>query len=123
MRFPTAISFHGLATSEPLRAEVIERVLQLEHSLDDILACRVVVEADSRWLRQGSHYGVHVRVAMPCYEVEAGGRPASDARHEDPYLTIADTFDALGARLHDFIRRRCANCERHVAARRPGRAI
>jgi microcompartment protein CcmL/EutN len=113
MAFPTAISFHGVAPSDLLRAEVIERARLLENVLGDVLACRVVVEADARHSRRGCHYGVHVRVAMPCHEIEAGGRPVSDAQHQDPYLTLAETFEVLLERMHEFVRRRCLECEHY----------
>lgn len=122
-RFPTAISFHGVAASELLRAEVIERAQQLERVLGDVLACRVVVETDTRQARFGSHYGVHVRVLMPCQEIEAGGGPVVDVRHQDPYLAVADTFELLLARMDEFVRRRCVGCvhfQSHARPRRTG---
>lgn len=113
MGFPIAISFHRTPASEALRAEVMERTRQLERLLDDILACRVVIEADTRRLRQGRHYGVYVRIAMPCHEIEAGGKPIWDDRHADPHVTVADAFDDLRCRLDAFVRQRCLECRHY----------
>lgn len=114
MTFPTAIAFHGVDASDDLRAEVLERVKGLERYVDDILACRVEIQVASRSPRTGGHYGVHVRLAMPCIEIEAGGQAASDAQGDDPYLTVANTFDALNCQIEDFVRRRCKSCRRHA---------
>jgi ribosome-associated translation inhibitor RaiA len=114
MTFPTAIAFHGVDASDDLRAEVLERVKGLERFVDDILACRVEIQVASHSLRAGGHYGVHIRLALPCIEIEAGGRTASDAQGNDPYLTVANTFDALNCQIQDFVHRRCKSCERHA---------
>lgn len=110
MSFPTAITFLRTPALETLRAEIIEQTRALERRLDDILACRVVVEAESRLLQPTPHYGVHVRVAMPCHELEAGGKPVRDRHHADPHLTVAQTFDDLFERLDAFVRLRCSTC-------------
>lgn len=112
MTFPTAIAFHGVEASDALRVDVLERVKSLERFIDDILACRVEIQVASHGRRSGSHYGVHVRLAMPCIEIEAGGTAAPD--EDDPYLTVANTFDALNCQVEDFVRRRCKSCSRYA---------
>ncbi|HSE13719.1 MAG TPA: HPF/RaiA family ribosome-associated protein [Rudaea sp.] len=116
MTFPTAIAFHGVDASDALRAEVLERVKGLERFVDDILACRVEIQVASHGRRSGGHYGVHIRLAMPCIEIEAGGRATADADEDDPYLTVANTFDALNCQIEDFVRRRCKSCSRYTAS-------
>jgi hypothetical protein len=115
MTFPIAISIHGNEPHDKLRAEVIERVVRLESCLDDILACRVLVETTSEPRRGGNYYGVHVRVTLPCFEVEAGGRAIRDLNHLDPFLTTAETFDVLTHRIEEFVRHRCTSCTRYVS--------
>jgi ribosome-associated translation inhibitor RaiA len=112
--FATAITLHGVESSDALRAEVQERVQGLDDLVGDILACRVLIEATSRRLHVDCHYGVYVRITLPCIEIEAGGKPMSDRRHEDPYLTVAETFDVLRYRIEDFARRRCSSCTRYT---------
>lgn len=114
MSFPTAITFHGFESSDTVRADVFERVLQLENVVDDILACRVVVEATSRKLHRGRHYGAHVRLALPCVELSAGGKPTLDPRQEDPLQTVADTFDELTSRVENYVRLHCLSCDRYT---------
>ncbi len=131
MTFPTAIAFHGVDASDELRAEVLERVKGLERFVDDILACRVEIEVAAHSPRISGQYGVHVRLAMPCIEIEAGGRSAPDMADavpgrprggktapatfaDDAYQTVASTFDALNCQIEDFVRRRCKSCPRYA---------
>jgi len=114
MSFPTAIAFHGIEASDALRASVLERVQGLERFVDDILACRVKIDVASQRLHAGSHYGVHIRLALPCIEIEAGGRARLDSDQDDHYLTIADKFEALNCQIEDFVHRRCRSCRRYL---------
>ena len=114
MAFPTAITFHGVQSSDALRADVQERVQHMDNLVGDILACRVLIQSTSRRLHMDCHYGVYVRITLPCIEIEAGGKPRSDRLHEDPYLTVAETFDVLRYRIEDFAHRRCRSCTRYT---------
>jgi hypothetical protein len=73
----------------------------------------VLIEAAPRRLLD-CPYAVHVRIALPCIEIEAGGRPMPDRRREDPQLSVAQTFDVLTYRIKDFVRRRCSSCARYT---------
>jgi hypothetical protein len=57
---------------------------------------------------------VHIRLAMPCIEIEASGRADADADEDDACLTVANTFDALNCQVEDFVRRRCKSCSRYA---------
>ena len=114
MTFPTAISFRGIESSEMLCTDVLERVARLERYLDDVLACRVCVEADPPGGKRGQHYGVFIRVTMPCVELESGGKAIADPAHEDPFRTTEEAFDSLTHRVEDFVRRRCSTCTRYA---------
>lgn len=113
MTFPTAVAFQGLEASDALRADVLERVQGLERFVDDILACRVKIDVASQRLHGGNHYGVQIRLALPCIEIAAGGRASLDSGQDDPYLTIAHTFGALNCQIEDFVQRRCRSCARY----------
>lgn len=113
MTFPIAIDFRGVKSPATLRDEVLERAARLEAIIDDVLACRVVVEGAFRAPFRCNRYGVYVRVAMPRVEIEAGGRPNAGAHGQDPYLTVEETFDVLTARVREFVRRRCVACARY----------
>ena len=111
MQIPTAISFRGLAASEALRSEIVEHVRRTGCVLEDILACRVLVESDAHGVHPGSDYAVHVRMTMPCIELEAGGA-ARPLHRRDPHLAVMDAFAELSAHLDAFIAQRCRACLR-----------
>jgi ribosome-associated translation inhibitor RaiA len=116
MTFPIAVAFHGIEPSDALRRDVLARAQGLERLLGDIIACRVVIEATSRRLPH-SRYGVHIRLAMPCIEIDAGGNPTSGFLQDDPHLTVAEAFDVLTCRLENFVCRRCVSCARYRETR------
>jgi hypothetical protein len=118
MTFPIAIAFHGIEPSDDLRTDVLERARCLERFVDDILACRVVIEATSRKMHASRHYGVYIRLAMPCIEIDAGGKPILDPRRVDPFLTVSDTFDVLTCRLENYVEQRCKSCNRYESTGR-----
>lgn len=109
MQVPTAISFRGVAESEALRSEIIEHVRLTTRVLEDILACRIVIDCESIGVHGGGRYAAYVRLAMPCIEIEGGER---GERRPDPRLAVADAFAELGARLDAFVARRCRTCMR-----------
>lgn len=118
MTFPIAMAFRGIAPSDALRLDVFERAQRLEHVLDDILACRVVIEATSRRLPGSSRYSVQIRLAMPCIEIAAGGMLT-----DNPHLTVAEAFDVLTSRLESFVCQRCMGCPRYVETHPKRKAI
>ena len=114
MTFPTAIAFNGVKSSPELCASVVGRLQQLETHLGDILACRVDVDATSLHFAGHLRYGVHVRLALPCIEIEAGGKPDAQAAANDPFQTVAGTFDVLTRRIEEYVQRRCRGCRHHA---------
>ena len=118
MTFPIAIALRRVESPDALRADVQERAEHLARFVDDILACRVLIEAAPRRRHMDCRYGVHVRIALPCIEIEAGGWPVSERRHADPHVTVAETFDVLTQRIEDFVRRRCGSCAIYEGALR-----
>jgi hypothetical protein len=117
MKFPTAIALHGFGASDALRREVFERAQYLDSLIDDVLACRVSIEPDARRLHRGCRYRVHIRVALPCTEIEASGSLTACSPEQDVHASVADTFDALAARIDDYIQRRCRACDRFASMR------
>lgn len=114
MRTPLEISFHGIAASPALRDAITDRVAKLERLAPDIISCRVTVEYDGRRHRQGNLYRLNVRMVLPGGELYAGHSPRANAAHEDPYVAVRDTFDALRRQLEDHLRRVRGDVKRHA---------
>lgn len=106
MTIPTSVTFRGMAASAPLREKIKERAQWLDRFAEDILACNVVVSACERKHQQGNRYNVHAAATLRDRTIETGRTPSPDASHEDAYLAVAHTFDALRRRIEDHVRRR-----------------
>lgn len=117
MAIPTTVTFHGLKRSEALEAAVFEYVNRLEHFADDIVSCRVVITSVERRHHQGNRFNVHMHLSMHGREIEAGHTPTPDSTHEDPYVALSQTFDALRRRVEDYVRHRRGDIKSH--AQRP----
>jgi putative sigma-54 modulation protein len=82
------VSFHGLARSEALESDIRARAAKLESFHPRLQSLHVVVEMESRHMRQGEHVAVRVD-AHP-----AGHEPCVwRASHEDAGVAVRDAFD------------------------------
>lgn len=114
MTFALAVTFDGIEPSDALRANVIERAGRLERFAGDIINCHVVVvAAASHRQQQGNAFGIHIRLTLRGGEIEVGGH-ATPGRHEDPYVAVADTFDALRRRIEDRVRQGRGDAKKHA---------
>ena len=116
MTIPTSVTFHGMDVSEALHAKIEERAQRLGRFAEDILSCNVVVGACEHKHRQGNRYNVRALVTLRDGTIEAGHTPSPDSSHEDAYLAVAHTFDALRRRIEDHVRRRRGDIKSHAVA-------
>lgn len=114
MTIPTSITFRGMAASEALRARIEERVQRLDRFAEDILACNVVVSACEHKHHHGNRYNVRASVTLRDCTIEAGHTPSPDFSHQDAYLAVTQTFDALRRRVEDHVRRRRGDVKSHA---------
>jgi ribosomal subunit interface protein len=115
MTIRASITFRGMAASEALRARIEEHAQRLERFAEDILACNVVVSACEHKHHHGNRYNVRASVTLRDCTIEAGHTPSPDISHEDAYLAVTQTFDALHRRVEDHVRRRRGDVKSHAA--------
>lgn len=120
MPIPTDVTFQGIPASDALRASIIERVDRLSRQAPGALACHVTVSLEGQRRHQGNLYRVHARLVLPRGELNAGTSPPADTSHEDPYVAVRDTFDALRRQMEDFIRRERGDVKKHEDRRSEG---
>jgi cold shock CspA family protein len=120
---PTQITFHGLAASAALEAEIRERVAWLEQFHAGIVRCRVVVEVPHRHRRRGQHVHVRIELTVPdaapivvSHEPSRNGALKSteeethhkgtevDGVHRYAHVAVHEAFDAARRRLQDVAR-------------------
>jgi ribosome-associated translation inhibitor RaiA/cold shock CspA family protein len=113
MKLPLQITFRHMQPSEAVEADIREHAGQLDRFADDIMSCRVVFEAPHHHHRKGNLYHVSIDVKIPDHELAVTNEHDLNHAHEDPYVAIRDTFDALRRRLQDLERRKRGKVKHH----------
>lgn len=103
-----------MPASEALRAKIEERARRLDRYAEDLLSCAVVVNACEHRHHQGNRYNIRASVTLHDGTIEAGHTPSPDSSHEDAYLAVTHTFDALRRRIEDHVRRRRGDIKAHA---------
>lgn len=114
MQTPLQISFHQMAPSPDLDAEVRRWVDELEAISDRIVSCHVVIEAPHRH-HQGGLFAVRVDLGVPGEHLVAGRSPAEHAAHADAHVAVRDAFRAVRRQLEDHVRRARGEVKNHSA--------
>lgn len=116
MILPIQITFHNVDKSDALEARIRETAKKLDQFHEDIMSCRVVVEAPHKRHRQGTLYHLRIDVSVPGKELVVDREPGDRNAHEDPYVMVRDAFDAMARKLKDFDRRRHGVVKTDIAA-------
>lgn len=109
MKQPFQLIFRNIQPSSAVEAKVRVRVDKLDGICEHILTCRVVVEERHRHHHHGNLFHVGVVLTVPTSEL------AAHAEHEDVYVAIRDSFDAIRRQLEDYARRRRGEVKTHAA--------
>lgn len=119
MHLPMQITFRHMEHSPALEAKIHELAKRLDRYSQEVMSCRVVVEAPHKHHRQGTLYSVRIEVAVPDEKLLATRDPAQDHAHEDVYVSIRDAFDAMRRQLEEYARKRRGEVKRRQPAK-PG---
>ena len=113
MQLPLQIRFHNLESSDAVESNVRKHAEQLERYCDDIISCRVTIEAPHKHHHQGNMYQITVDARTPGDESVASRAPAQQHAHEDVYVAIRDAFDAVQRQLQDHQRKKRGMVKSH----------
>jgi len=106
MQAPLQITFRNMDSSEALEAEIRRRVDKLSKTYEQIVSCRVVVEAPPQHRRKGGLFKVGIDITCPEGKVMVNREPsARDHSHEDVYVALRDAANAAGRQLEEYNRR------------------
>jgi ribosomal subunit interface protein len=114
MQLPVQITFRHMDSSDAVAARIRQRTEELERFFDRIISCRVVVECRHSRRQQGNLYRVRVDLKVPGDEIVVGRDPAAHHAHEDVYVAIRDSFDAIRRLLEDHVRRGRGDVKLHT---------
>lgn len=114
MSNPVQITFRNMDHSPAVEDKVRELAERLEHYFDDIMSCRVVVEAHHHHHHKGNLYHARIDLTVPDAELVFSREPAQHQAHQDVYVAIRDAFNGIRRQLEDHARKRRGDIKRHA---------
>ncbi len=108
MEMQLQITSRNIDLSEAIETELRKRTEKLNKFYHRIIRCRIVVESPQRRHHQGKLYKVNIDISVPGGELVVRKKP-----HEDLYVSIRDSFDAMRRKLEDFARRQRGDVKQH----------
>lgn len=98
MKLSLQITARDFELTDAIKAEITEKVEKLENFCDQIIKCRVVVEAPHRHSHDGRLYNVNIDLKMPGTEIVIKREP-----NEDLYVALRDSFNAAKRKVEEVI--------------------
>lgn len=114
MQLPLQVTFRHMETSDALLADIEEKADKLDRFSDQIMACRVVVEAPHQHHRKGKVYHISIDLTVPGGEIVASRTAEENAAHEDVYVAVRDAFNAIQRQLEDYVRKQRHKVKQHT---------
>ena len=106
MQQPLQITFNNMKPSSAVETKIRERVERLAKRYDQIMGCRVVVEAPHRRHHKGGLYHVRIDLILPDSDLVVNRRSDQHHAHEDVYVAVRDAFNAVRRQLVSYVKRR-----------------
>jgi cold shock CspA family protein/ribosome-associated translation inhibitor RaiA len=110
---PIQVTFQNLEHSDFIEAEVRKKAEALDRFSDQIMSCRVVVEAPHAHHRKGKIYAVRIDLTVVGGELAVSHDGPLDHAHEDVHVAIRDAFLAATRQLQDYERKRQRRTKTH----------
>ena len=105
MKLPLQITFRNLEPTESLEADIRKKAEKLDIFHEQIMSCRVVLEANHNHKHHGNLYHLIIDIKVPGGEIVVSKDSHDKHSHEDVYVAIRDAFDAARRQLEDRNRR------------------
>jgi cold shock CspA family protein/ribosome-associated translation inhibitor RaiA len=115
MQIPLEILFRNMDPSPTVEAAIRERAEKLDRFADQIMSCRVTVEAPHKHSAKGKQYHVVVDMRVPGGELVVSRDPGRQQAHEDVYVAVRDAFNAARRQLQNYVRVRRGKVKAHEA--------
>lgn len=98
----TQVVFRGIDHSQAVEEAVHKRAEKLERYSDQIQSLRVTVESPHNHQHKGKVYHVGVEAVIPNHDIVVNHEQHDKHSHEDIYVAIRDTFDAVERQIKEF---------------------
>ena len=97
----TQVLFRGVDHSDAVEEAAQKRAEKLERYSDQIQSLRVTVESPHNNHHKGKVYRVGVEAFIPNHDIVVNHDQHDKHAHEDIYVAIRDTFDAVERRIKE----------------------
>ncbi len=108
MKIPLQITARNFDLTETIEDAIREKARKLDLFYDQIMRCRVLVEAPHRRRHKGVLYNTRIDITVPDKEIVIKREP-----HEDLYVSIGDAFRAAQRQIEDYDRERRRKVKYH----------
>ncbi len=99
MKHPVKITFRDIDPSPAITEHIEKLTADLDSVFHSITSCQVTVEAPHRHKNQGKLYHVSILMRVPEGELVVSRGNDENHAHEDVYVAIRDSFDAIKRQL------------------------
>lgn len=117
-RVPLQITFRGMEHSDAVAHHVAEKLDKLRRMEPRVIGCRVTLEALPTSTK-GSLFTAHTRVSVPGGELVATHDAGRERSHDNVYVAIRDSMEAIRRQLRSYGGRRRDRRRRTVTGPRP----
>lgn len=104
MQTQPQVSFDDIPIDEAVRDAVLRHIDELESTYHRITGCHVVVAQPHRHHRAGRLYSVRIDLIVPGAEIVVNRNHPLDHAHEDVFVALRDSFNAVRRQLEDHVR-------------------
>lgn len=99
MKNPVQITFRNMDPSPAIMKHIEGQVEGLDSIFENITSCQVTVEAPHKHKHQGNIYHISIVLRVPETELVVSRSQEENQAHEDIYVAIRDSFDAMERQL------------------------
>ena len=110
------ITFRHMQPSDSVEVAIRKRASELERFHPRIVGCHVVFEQGHRHQNKGRLFHVRIDLKVPGGTLCVGHEQQDAHAHEDAYVAIRDSFDAMRRQLEDFVRRQDGRVKKHFSS-------
>lgn len=113
MQVPLQITFRNMETSEALEDYIRERAAKLDSSCENMVSCRVVVEAPHKHQRKGGLFHATIEITLPKETIVINREPDQHKSYKDAYVVVRDVFDSAQRKLRGVVGRQKGEVKVH----------
>ncbi|MFA7383562.1 MAG: HPF/RaiA family ribosome-associated protein [Desulfurivibrionaceae bacterium] len=113
MQVPLQITFRNMETSEALEAYIRERAAKLDSICENMISCRVVVEAPRKHQHTGGLFHATIDITLPKETIVINREPDLHKSYHDAHVVVRDVFDSAQRKLRALVSRQKGEVKAH----------